>query len=109
MVKKVMAPRALPPPPPPAGAPTPVLGPAKPYNFPAREGAPPPPAVAGADVHLGLIEELHGRSSRNRSTGTDEAMARMRHRPTPVHWKPHFSSTRREAGLLTRALAVRTS
>src|SRR5713101_4535721 len=66
------------------------------------------PAVARPDVHLGLIEELHGRSSRNRSTGTDEAMARMRHRPTPVHWKPHFSSTRREAGLLTRALAVRT-
>ena len=29
----------------------------------------------------------------------------MRHRPTPVHWKPHFSSTRREAGLLTRAPA----
>src|SRR5258708_37136177 len=42
------------------------------------------PAVAEADVHLGLLEELHGRSSRNRSTGTDEAMARMRHRPTPV-------------------------
>src|SRR5258708_35275525 len=34
-------------------------------------------AVAGADVHLGLVEELHGRSSRNRSTGTDELMARM--------------------------------
>jgi len=26
-------------------------------------------------------------SSRKRSTGTDEPSARMRHRPTPVHWK----------------------
>src|SRR5206468_10899220 len=42
------------------------------------------------------------RSSRKRSTGTDEPSARMRHRPTPVHWKPHFSSTRRDAGLVTR-------
>ena len=30
-------------------------------------------------------------------------MARMRSRPAPVHWKPHFSSTRRDAGLVTRA------
>src|SRR3954453_6528655 len=42
------------------------------------------------------------RSSRKRSTGTEEPSARMRHKPTPVHWKPHFSSTRRDAGLVTR-------
>ena len=35
--------------------------------------------------------------------GAEELSARMRQRPTPVHWKPHFSSTRREAGLVTRA------
>ena len=43
------------------------------------------------------------RSSRKRSTGAEEWIARMRHRPTPVHWKPHFSSTWRDAGLVTRA------
>ena len=28
----------------------------------------------------------------------------MRCSPAPVHWKPHFSSTRRDAGLVTRAV-----
>ena len=43
------------------------------------------------------------------SIGADEASARMRCRPTPVHWKPHFSSTRRDAGLVTRAPACNSS
>src|SRR5579883_3382000 len=43
------------------------------------------------------------RSSRKQSTGADDRRERMRMSATPVHWKPHFSSTRREAGLLTRA------
>ena len=43
------------------------------------------------------------RSSRKRSTGAAEWMARMRVSRTPVHWNAHFSSTRRDAGLLTRA------
>ena len=42
------------------------------------------------------------RSSRKRSTGADEWIERMRHSPTPVHWNPHFSSTWRDAGLVTR-------
>src|SRR5580704_5883479 len=49
------------------------------------------------------------RSSRKRSIGAAELMALMRDRRTPVHWKPHFSSTRREAGLLTRAPDISVS
>src|SRR3984957_1757677 len=49
------------------------------------------------------------RSSRKRSIGAAELMARMRDRRTPVHWKPHFSSTRREAGLVTRAPDISVS
>src|SRR6185312_2048997 len=49
------------------------------------------------------------RSSRKRSAGAAELMARTRDRRTPVHWKPHFSSTRRDAGLLTRAPACSVS
>src|SRR5580698_9552702 len=49
------------------------------------------------------------RSRRKRSIGAAELMARMRDSRTPVHWKPHFSSTRREAGLLTRAPDISVS
>src|SRR5580693_10654382 len=54
--------------------------------------------------HPQLRSEAHSpRSSRKQSTGAEDLSARMRMSATPVHWKPHFSSTRREAGLLTRA------
>src|SRR6202040_2710292 len=57
-----------------------------------------------------LRSEAHSpRSSRKQSTGADDLSARMRIKDTPVHWKPHFSSTRREAGLLTRARLVSRS
>ena len=41
----------------------------------------------------------------NRSDGTDALIDRIRISPTPFHWKPHFYSTRREAGFVTRAPA----
>ena len=51
-----------------------------------------------------LFSEAHRpRSRRKRSIGAELESARMRSRPAPVHWKPHFSSTRRDAGLVTRA------
>src|SRR5438034_1111134 len=57
-----------------------------------------------------LLSEAHRpRSSRKRSTGTELASARTRLRPASVHWKPHFSNTRREAGLVTRAAACNAS
>ena len=45
------------------------------------------------------------RDRRKQSTGVDEPSARKRCSCTPLHWKPHFSSTLREAGLVTRAPA----
>src|SRR5579862_2034166 len=57
-----------------------------------------------------LFNDAHRpRSSRKRSIGAAELMARMRDSRTPAHWKPHFSSTRREAGLLTRAPDISVS
>ena len=44
-----------------------------------------------------------------RSIGADECSARIRQSPTPVHWKPHFSNSRRDAGLVTRAPALSAS
>src|SRR5262245_61860446 len=49
------------------------------------------------------------RSSRKRSIGADDLIELIRYRPTPVHWNPHFSSTRREAGLVTLAPACNAS
>jgi hypothetical protein len=45
------------------------------------------------------------RVSRKQSTGVDDPSASKRCSSTPLHWKPHFSSTLREAGLATRAPA----
>src|ERR1700722_15883998 len=49
------------------------------------------------------------RDKRKQSTGVDEPRASKRCSSTPLHWKPHFSSTLREAGLETRAPANRCS
>src|ERR1700751_487411 len=43
------------------------------------------------------------RERRKQSTGLEEPNASKRCSSTPLHWKPHFSSTLREAGLATRA------
>jgi drug/metabolite transporter (DMT)-like permease len=43
------------------------------------------------------------RASLKQSTGVDEPNASKRCSSTPLHWKPHFSSTLRDAGLATRA------
>src|SRR5262245_48167096 len=56
-----------------------------------------------------LSEAHRPRSRRKRSAGTEKPSARMRWSEAPVHWKPHFSSTRRDAGLLTRAPAASRS
>src|SRR4051794_10226303 len=57
-----------------------------------------------------LLSETHSpRSKRKRSIGADELSARMRHSPTAIHWKPHFSKIRRDAGLVTRAPACSVS
>src|SRR5262249_7991403 len=45
------------------------------------------------------------RSSRKRSTGTEPPSDSTFSNCTFVHWKPHFSSTRRELVLTTRAPA----
>ena len=45
----------------------------------------------------------------NKPFNVGELMARIRDSRTLVHWKPHFSSTRREAGLLTRAPDISVS
>src|SRR5437764_1464422 len=42
------------------------------------------------------------RSSRNQSAGTEAPSARTRMSAAPVHWKPHFSITRRDARFVTR-------
>ncbi len=49
------------------------------------------------------------RSSRKQSEGTEAPSERMRQSAAPVHWKPHFSITRREAVLVTRQPAESTS
>jgi len=55
---------------------------------------------------LQLFSDDHTpRDSRKQSTGVDEPSARKRCSWTPLHWKPHFSSTLREVGLVTRAPA----
>ncbi len=55
---------------------------------------------------LQLFSEAHTpRDRRKQSTGVEEPSARKRCSCTPLHWKPHFSSTLREAGLVTRAPA----
>src|SRR5688572_11434070 len=41
-----------------------------------------------------LSEDQSPRSSRKRSIGAELRSERMRQRPTPVHWKPHFSKMR---------------
>lgn len=63
------------------------------------------PSASGTAPHARSEAQVL-RSSRKRSTGTEAASALTRVRPTPVHWKPHFSSTRREAALVTRAAEV---
>jgi drug/metabolite transporter (DMT)-like permease len=50
-----------------------------------------------------LIDAQTPRVRRKQSTGVDEPNASKRCSSTPLHWKPHFSSTLREAGLATRA------
>ena len=55
---------------------------------------------------LQLFSDDHTpRERRKQSTGVEEPSARKRCSCTPLHWKPHFSSTLREAGLVTRAPA----
>src|SRR3954464_4248800 len=57
-----------------------------------------------------LLSDDHTlRESRKRSTGVDDPRASKRCSSTPLHWKPHFSRMLREAGLVTRAPAVRCS
>src|SRR5262245_65971836 len=45
------------------------------------------------------------RDRRKQSTGVEHPSASKRCSSTPLHWNPHFSSTLREAGLVTRAPA----
>src|ERR1041384_5684811 len=49
------------------------------------------------------------RVRRKQSTGVEDPSASKRCSSTPLHWKPHFSRMLRDAGLATRAPAIRCS
>ena len=57
-------------------------------------------AIAGTGETVFLIENNHTPVG---VAGVDDPSALKRCNSTPLHWKPHFSSTLRDFGLTTRA------